>query len=465
MTEQLLHATTVALEGRAVFLRGPSGAGKSDLALRLIDRGWRLVSDDQTAVLRRDGRLVARAPETIAGRIEVRGLGLQSLARLEEAALCLVVDLVGASEVERLPEGDWLDILGDRLPRLAFDPHQASTPIKIELALAGLAVPALESKSDEAVFAEPTAAQSRRLVLVTGLSGAGHSTALKLLEDMRFEAIDNLPLHLLNRVLEGPLERPLAVGIDVRTRHFAARSFLAQLATLRARSDIETWLIFLECDDDTLVRRFAETRRRHPLAEDRPVIDGIAAERRLVAPLREEADLVIATSGLPPAQLRQILAAKLGPEERAGMATFVTSFSFREGLPRAADLVFDVRFLTNPHYEAALRPLTGEAPEIVDFIEADPAFEAFDKHLKALLRHLLPRYEEQGKSYMTIAIGCTGGRHRSVMVACHLAAWLEGEGRAIALNHRDLPKAEGSAAGALWPADRQKAGDLPEKSR
>jgi len=197
-------------------------------------------------------------------------------------------------------------------------------------------------------------------------------------------------------------------------------------------------LLFLDCDDDRLMERYAETRHRHPMAGDRPVSDGIALERRLVSPLRARADLVIDTTASTPGDLKRVLHGHFAIDAEPGLAIFVTSFSFRHGLPRDADMIFDVRFLRNPHYVAELEPLAGGAREVGSYIEADPDFPAFFDGLCAWLTPLLPRYESEGKSYLTIGIGCTGGRHRSVHVANRLTAWLERQARHVTVNHRDL---------------------------
>lgn len=277
-----------------------------------------------------------------------------------------------------------------------------------------------------------------RILLVTGLSGAGRTTTLRILEDLGYEAIDNLPLGLLPALVGslGP-GRCLAVGVDVRTRGFRAAQLSAQLSELRADPRIEVQLLFLDCDDEMLRRRFTETRRLHPLATDRPVTDGIRLERSMVTPLREVADRIIDTSHLPTGELKVILKGHFA-QEQPGLGVFVTSFAFRHGLPLEADLVFDARFLRNPHYEGALRPLTGLDPEVGAFVSADPAFEGFLDGVTRLIEPLLPRYEQEGKSYLTIAVGCTGGRHRSVYVAGRLDEWLRGQGHPVTLRHRDL---------------------------
>ena len=303
--------------------------------------------------------------------------------------------------------------------------------------------------SKTAPLPEPTladaasAAPRADVVVVTGMSGAGKSMTLKWLEDLGYEAVDNLPLSLLGALLRGGEPgRPLAIGIDIRTRDFGAQSMLTELDRLRQEAPIKLSLLFVESDDDVLSRRFTETRRRHPLAVDRPLLDGIAHERKLVAPLKGRADLVIDTSSLPPAELRRVLAGHFNREERAPLLLFVTSFSYRKGLPREADLVFDVRFLDNPHYVPQLKPHTGQDSDVAAFIAQDPGFTAFFGGLTSLIHPLLPRFAAEGKSYLTIAIGCTGGRHRSVYVAEKLAVWLREQGQQVDLRHRDLEEGE-----------------------
>ena len=288
--------------------------------------------------------------------------------------------------------------------------------------------------------ADESRARRTRLVLVTGMSGAGKTTALKALEDIGYQAVDNLPLSLLSSLLSTATKRSdaLAVDIDARTRDFAAETFEAETAPLRGREDIDVRLLFVDCDDEVLRRRYTATRRRHPLADDRPLIDGIRHERNLIDRLRHQADVVIDTTGLAGGDLRRIVAGNFALDSHAGLAIFVTAFSYRLGLPREADLVFDVRFLANPHYETALKPLTGLDRAVGKYIENDPGFKPFFDNLTAMLLPLLPRFEREGKSYLTIAIGCTGGRHRSVFVAQRLRALLAEHGRRVHVRYRDL---------------------------
>jgi UPF0042 nucleotide-binding protein len=282
-----------------------------------------------------------------------------------------------------------------------------------------------------------------RLLLVSGLSGAGKSSALKILEDLGYEAVDNLPLSLLRNL--APPEtaagiepaRAIAVGIDTRTRDFDPDLFATALYDFRDRADLETRFLFLDSDDAVLLHRFTATRRRHPLAGDRPVADGISHERQLMARLRDRADIVIDTSEVPLPDLRQLLAERCALDVAAGLNITVNSFSYRRGLPREADLVFDVRFLKNPHYVSKLKPLTGEQPEVGAYIAGDAAFTPFLQGLSEMLLTLLPHYSREGKSYLTIAIGCTGGRHRSVFVAEKVARLLRDEGYRVSLRHRD----------------------------
>jgi UPF0042 nucleotide-binding protein len=282
------------------------------------------------------------------------------------------------------------------------------------------------------------------LLLVTGMSGAGKSTALKALEDEGFEVVDNLPLSLLRRLLathERPLadgsDRPLAVGIDARTRAFDAESVVGRIKSMRA-AGADARVLFVDCAGGELVRRFSETRRRHPLAQDRPAADGIAREREILAPLRRWADIVIDTTDYGMHDLRRAIRDKFGRIGDGGLTLTVMSFGFARGVPRDADMVFDMRFLANPHWQDELRPLTGLDAAIGAFIERDPAFADAFERLSGLLISLIPSYVREGKSYFTIAIGCTGGRHRSVYVAERLAEALKAAGYSLNLVHRDM---------------------------
>jgi UPF0042 nucleotide-binding protein len=273
------------------------------------------------------------------------------------------------------------------------------------------------------------------VILVTGLSGAGRSTALRALEDLGYEAVDNLPLALLNA--PDGFDRPVALGIDSRTRGFSPVALLDRIQRLRAEPVLRVSLLFLTCSDEMLQRRFTETRRRHPLALDRPVADGIRQERLLLDGIADAADLVIDSTELAIGDLKRLMQGHFALDRRPGLAIAVMSFSYRRGLPREADLVFDVRFLANPHYDPALRPLTGRDAAVGAYVEADPAYASFFRSLTDLLAPLLPGYEREGKSYLTLAVGCTGGRHRSVFIAERLARWFAQNGRTVDLRHRD----------------------------
>lgn len=314
----------------------------------------------------------------------------------------------------------------------------------------------------DTVLGKPESA-SRRVVLVTGMSGAGRTTALRALEDAGYEAVDNLPMSLLPALLrpdESP-GRPLAIGVDTRTRGFAVAPLLAAFERARIEPDFDMRLMFVDCDDEILRRRFTETRRRHPLAMDRPVTDGIRVERALLRDLRDRADLVIDTSTLSQADLKRRVQDALTLAVPAGLAVQVVSFAYRNGLPRDADLVFDVRFLANPHYVAELRPFTGRETAVADFIERDPGCKGFLDGLMSMLAALLPRYEREGKSYLTIAVGCTGGRHRSVFIAERLAEWVRSRGQRCGLLHRDMAaerRIEDLGPGAAQAGDEPAAG-------
>lgn len=279
-----------------------------------------------------------------------------------------------------------------------------------------------------------------RVAVVTGMSGAGKTAALKALEDLGYEAIDNVPLALVPELVGPDREsgRPLAVGIDIRTRDFTVAGLFARLETLVAPQGAAVRLIFLDCGDEVLRRRYSETRHRHPLAEKGGLTEAIGRERALLAPLRDRADQAIDTSALTLAGLKRRLANACGLGDAPAPAIALVSFAYRNGLPPEADIVFDVRFLANPHYEPDLASLTGRDAAVGAFVEADPAFAPFFESLNGFLAVVLPRYRAEGKSYLTIAIGCTGGRHRSVFVAEKLAARLAQEGQQAAATHRDL---------------------------
>lgn len=286
---------------------------------------------------------------------------------------------------------------------------------------------------------------TKDILLVTGLSGAGKSTVLKTLEDLGWEVVDNLPLVLLDRLLEAPLSagrsdesQPLAIGIGTQTRDFVPERIVERIRTLRSVHDLDVGMLFLDCSGAELERRYSETRRRHPLTPDRPAQDGIARERDLLRPLRDWANRLIDTTDLNANALAQQIRTTFPASGRDAPVLSIQSFGFARGLPRNADLVFDMRFLRNPHWDAALRPGTGLDPEVAAYVAGDPAYPAAMEQIGALLELLIPRYRAEGKSYVSIAIGCTGGRHRSVHVAEHLGTRLRAAGFSPTITHRDL---------------------------
>lgn len=275
------------------------------------------------------------------------------------------------------------------------------------------------------------------LVLVTGLSGAGKSTVLKALEDVGYEAVDNLPLSLLEPLLQPGVPGRLAIGIDIRTRAFSPENVLEIVARCGADGRAIR-ILFLDCATRELIRRFSETRRRHPLALDRPARDGIELERELFTGLRRAADVVIDTTDFNSNDLRHAIIARFGSGDGKSFTLSLMSFGYARGIPRDADLVFDVRFLRNPHWQPELRPKTGTDPEVRAYVESDPAYApAFDAIARLLLL-LFPGYAREGRSYLTVAFGCTGGRHRSVAIAEAMAARLTAAGWPPAsVTHRD----------------------------
>lgn len=293
-------------------------------------------------------------------------------------------------------------------------------------------------------MSESPAPLRQRLLLVTGLLGAGKSTALKVLEDLGWEVIDNFPIRLLGRLIDSAdapaseLRAPLAIGFDSRTRGFDPNKVIQQVKALSRREDLEITTLFLDCAGRELERRYNETRRRHPLAQDLPAASGIAAERELMEPLRRWADMVISTTDFTSNDLQQAVRERFGETAPAEMTVSVSSFGFARGMPPIADLVFDMRFLDNPHWDESLREQTGQDQPVADHIRQDPAWDEAFERIRDLILLLLPRYKAQGKAYVNIAFGCTGGRHRSVFTAEQMAAALREAGYSPSVLHRNL---------------------------
>ncbi|MGD9637634.1 MAG: RNase adapter RapZ [Alphaproteobacteria bacterium] len=302
-----------------------------------------------------------------------------------------------------------------------------------------------------------------QIIIVTGMSGAGKSTVLKSFEDFGFETFDNIPLSLVRYLIseeqqkkedENQLSllkslanpenknskklRPLAIGIDIRTRDFGVKPLYHFFEMLKENPNIENHLIFMDCEDTVLQRRFTETRRKHPLAQDRRLEDGIEQERKIMSSIKEIANTIIDTSETSPSEIKNYIESNFIKDKDAALKIFVTSFSYRYGIPRNADLVFDVRFLKNPHYVSELKKLTGNDEKVGEYIANDAIYDTFFKGLTNFIEPLLPRYISEGKSYLTIAFGCTGGQHRSVFVANELKKWLAKKEIIVNLKHREL---------------------------
>ncbi|HEY0553707.1 MAG TPA: RNase adapter RapZ [Thermoanaerobaculia bacterium] len=284
-----------------------------------------------------------------------------------------------------------------------------------------------------------------RLVIITGLSGSGKSVVAKCFEDLSYYTVDNLPLPLLRTFLDNPLELVggidrIAVVTDVRAPGFAEE--FPRLFAEIDRERIDPRLLFLEASDEVLVRRFSETRRPHPLAPDQPVIEGIRREREMLAELRTRADMVFDTSAWSIHEIRSQVYREFAthPGEEPGMVVSLVSFGFKHGIPYGTDLLFDVRFLPNPHFVPGLREQTGQDEGVQEFLDQQPDFEEVIRRLDDLLAYLLPRYRRENRSYLSVAIGCTGGRHRSVAVAERLKRRLEEQGWPARVIHRDISR-------------------------
>ena len=284
---------------------------------------------------------------------------------------------------------------------------------------------------------------SSQLVLVTGPSGAGRSTAINVLEDLGFETIDNLPLRLIPRLLDGPSpEQPLALGIDTRNRDFSTTALTLLIDDLSARTDVSLTVLYLDCATDVLLRRFSETRRRHPLAPAESPEIGVRREFDLLVPVRERADTLIDTSDLNVHQLRAEVERWFAPSDGPTLAVSVQSFSYKRGLLRGIDMVFDCRFLRNPYWQAGLRDLDGRDAAVRTHVASDPRYGPFFDRVLDLTRMLLPAYVDEGKSHLSIAFGCTGGQHRSVALAESLANGLAEDGHQVSVRHRELERSK-----------------------
>ncbi|KIN73935.1 RNase adapter RapZ [Sulfitobacter guttiformis] len=279
----------------------------------------------------------------------------------------------------------------------------------------------------------------RRIVFVTGPSGAGRSSALNVLEDAGFEVIDNLPMRLLPVLFdEAEQARPLALGIDARNRDFSTNTVIDLLGRLAMRPGVIAEMLFLDCGTDVLLRRFSETRRRHPMAPaDRPA-EGIQAEQDLLAPLRARADVLIDTTDLNVHELRAEVEHWFAPGGKRHLSVTVQSFSYKRGLPRSVDMVYDCRFLKNPYWEPELRALNGTDARVAEHVASDPRYADFAQKIFDLSLLILPACREEGKSHFSIAFGCTGGQHRSVTLAESHALRLAEAGWQVSIRHREL---------------------------
>ena len=294
-----------------------------------------------------------------------------------------------------------------------------------------------------------TQSKPARVVLVTGPSGAGRSTAINVLEDLGFEAIDNIPLRMIPRLFEGePLVHPLALGIDVRNRDFSLSRLFDLHRDLTRMTDGQTSLLFLDCRSDILLRRYSETRRRHPLAQEESPETGITREIELLRPVEKLADILIDTSHLSPHDLKAELHGWFADETSQKLSVAVQTFSYKRGIPHGVDMVFDCRFLANPHWDAALRDKTGLDIDVQNYVQADPRSSAFVERIVGMMSFLLPEFDTEGKTHLSIGIGCTGGQHRSVVIGERVARALADGGWRVSIGHKELARRGIASAGS-----------------
>lgn len=294
----------------------------------------------------------------------------------------------------------------------------------------------------------------QRVVLVTGPSGAGRSTAIAALEDLGYEVIDNLPLSLVPRLLDGPpIGHPVALGIDVRNRDFSAARLIELIDRLTRAPELSLEVLFLDASPEELVRRYSETRRRHPLSPSSAPLQGITQEIDILAPIRVRADVLIDTTGLSPHDLRAELAHWFEQSATQRLAVSLHSFSYKRGVPRGLDMMFDCRFLSNPHWVESLRALDGLHPAVAAHVAADPRHAAFFTQVRDLLLFLLPANVEEGKSHLAVGFGCTGGQHRSVALTESMAKALAEAGWQVSKRHRELERRGTAQSGAKAGSD------------
>ena len=301
----------------------------------------------------------------------------------------------------------------------------------------------------------------QRLVLVTGPSGAGRSTAINVLEDLGFEAIDNLPLSLIPRLLDGTAERPgpLALGLDVRNRDFSATNVIELIDRLTRDPVYAPEVLYLDAQPDVLVRRYGETRRRHPLEPDGSPIEGVTAEIDLLAPIRARADVLVDTSDLSPHDLKAELTRWFAPRAGHQLSVSLHSFSYKRGVPRGVDMMFDCRFLANPHWEEGLRARDGRDPLVQRYVTQDPHYAEFFRRVYELIRFQLPRHVAEGKTHLAVGFGCTGGQHRSVTLTEKMAAALAEAGWPVSIRHRELERRAAASSQLTGLAAGQQTGD------
>lgn len=280
-----------------------------------------------------------------------------------------------------------------------------------------------------------------KIVIVTGPSGAGRSTAINALEDVGFEAIDNLPLSLIPRLLDGPpLARSIALGVDARNRDFTTKALMQLVEGLPDQSAAEVSMLYLSAREDVLIRRYSETRRPHPMAPNESLLEGLRRERELLGAIQSRSDIVIDTSDLSPHELRDEVTKLFSSQSVGGLSVLVNSFSYKRGVPHGVDMAFDCRFLRNPHWDPDLRDLTGRDPCVEQYVTADERFHPFFGKIMDLTDLLLPAFHDEGKSYLTIGLGCTGGKHRSVAVAEMMGKGLANKGWQVSIRHRELER-------------------------